>query len=371
MSAHHWCTLVVVSQDSKKDSESAAGSEAVLFEAARLFFEEYRLSVPGGSPGYSGSVFAQVDSSGKRWLLRRWPIGFDEGRLRFIHRALLESRASGFRGVPRLARTERGQTIVRIGGRLYEAQERITGAPLSAQPPAGGTVPNEAVRTSFGHRLALAEALARFHRSTSRLRPEPEHDADPLPERLHKLSDEVEARREALVEGARSRARGEECEIALRWLELLSHAVSVAREASEKFFGDPGKNVLCHGDLWPSHVHFDGEVFVGFADFESLAFASPALDLAQLVAHFGGWDAREDVVRSYERLAPFGERNRAALPLEAVADLAGEGLWSLEALYGESSGETTRVQGAAHRSNLRVLLECLEDASREAEAVAG
>ena len=245
------------------------------------------------------------------------------------------------------------------------------GAALRTALGAGGPGPNEAVRASLGRRLALAEVLAQFHRSASRLRPEPEHEADPLPERLFELSAEVEARRAALAEGARWCARGEERAIALRWLGMLPHAVSTAREVSEKLFGDPGKNVLCHGDLWPAHIHFDDSAFAGFTDFQSLSFASPALDLAQLVAHFGGWAAREDVVRSYERLAPFGERDRAALPLEAVADLAGEGLWSLEALYGEYSGETTRAQGAAHRSNLRVLVECLEDASREAEAVAG
>jgi hypothetical protein len=33
--------------------------------------------------------------------------------------------------------------------------------------------------------------------------------------------------------------------------------------------------------------------------------------------------------------APLGERDRGAMPVEAVANLAGEGSWSLEALYGD------------------------------------
>jgi Ser/Thr protein kinase RdoA (MazF antagonist) len=91
--------------------------------------------------------------------------------------------------------------------------------------------------------------------------------------------------------------------------------------------------VLCHGDLWPAHVYFDGEDFVGFVDFESLVFAPSALDLAQLIAHFGGWGTRGVVLGAYERITPLGERCRSALqrelPQELVADLVGEGLWAL------------------------------------------
>jgi hypothetical protein len=81
------------------------------------------------------------------------------------------------------------------------------------------------------------------------------------------------------------------------------------------------------------HLYFDGDDFVGFVDFESLVFAPSALDLAQLIALFGGWGTRGVVLGAYERITTLGERCRSALqrelPLELVADLVGEGLWAL------------------------------------------
>lgn len=100
-----------------------------------------------------------------------------------------------------------------------------------------------------------------------------------------------------------------------------------------------------------------------------MVFASAALDLAQLVGHFGDWDVRKGVLEAYEKIAPLGERCRGALPLEMVAGLAGEGLWSLRTLHGQPSSETNPVQREAHVLNLDVLLGCLEEASGEAEKI--
>ncbi len=338
---------------------------------ARSFFGECRLCVLGGSPGYSGSLFARVDSSGGRWVLRRWPEGFGERRLRFIHRALLESRERGFQGVPRLAQTREGETVVKVAGRLHDAQEWLSGRPLAAQRLGGGPVPNVAARLSRGRLVVLAEAVGRFNGSTARLRPQHDYEADPLTRRLGELANAAEGSLEALRAGVRLRADGAHRRTASRWLEVLPRALRTAREASLRLPSDGGAQVLCHGDLWPAHVRFEGDDFVGLTDFESLAFAPPALDLAQLVAHFGGWEARVEVLRSYGRLAPLGERCRAALSLEVVGDLASEGLWSLEALYAEPSSEVAGAQRAAHAHNLRALLGYLEEACAEAETVAG
>ena len=110
---------------------------------------------------------------------------------------------------------------------------------------------------------------------------------------------------------------------------------------------------------------------MGFADFESVTFAPPAIDLAQLLAHFGGCEIRGELLCSYGLFAPLTEWCRAELSLEVVADLASEGLWSLEALYAEPSSELTRAQKTAHAHNLRALLGCLEGACVEAEVLAG
>jgi Ser/Thr protein kinase RdoA (MazF antagonist) len=233
-------------------------------------------------------------------------------------------------------------------------------------------VPNVAARLSQWHLVVLAEAVARFHRSTSRLRPEADYQSSPLSRRLGELIEAAEGSREDLRAGVRHRASGVLQRTASRWLELLPMALQIAYEAVLRLPDEEGSQVLCHGDLWPAHVRFKGDDFVGFADFESLAFAAPVLDLAQLVGHFGGWEIREKVVRSYEQISCLDERSRAALALEVVADVASEGLWSLGVLYTEPSSEVTRrAQWAAHTHNLLVLLGCLEEACAAAETVAG
>ena len=356
--------MAVVEHGPTRDSDA-------LLEAARSFFRDYRLDVLGDSPGYSGSGFGRVETSCGTWLLRRWPPGFEKGRLRFVHRALLESRSGGFRGVPRLAKTVDGDTIVRVAGHLYDAQEWTVGRPLSDAPKGDGPSPNLAVRSSSEKLLALAEAVARFHASTSRLHPEGEHEVDPLTRRLDELDRELAGRLRGLQSGVRAHAGEAQRRIVSGWLDLLPVALGTARETSLGLPSDGASLVLCHGDLWPAHTHFWGQDFAGFTDFEAMAFAPPSLDLAQLVAHFGGWEIRAELVSYYERFAPLTERHRVTLPLEVVADLAGEGLWSLEALYAEPLATATGAQRKAHEYNLRALLGYLEKAFGEAEALAG
>jgi hypothetical protein len=358
-----WYTLAVVEHSPTSEPEA-------LREAARFFFGECRPDILGESPGYSGSTFARVETSTGTWLLRRWASDFGERRLRFVHRALLESRSRGFWGVPKLAKTGDGDTVVRVGGRLYDAQEWTTGQSLSSQRPGEGPVPNVAVRVSPARLVALAGAVARFHVSTAYLRPEGDYKVESLTRRLGKLGNAAEGSLEGLRAGVSHRADGVHRRTASGWLELLPRALRAAREASLRLPCEKGSHVLCHGDLWPAHVRFKGDDFMGFADFESLAFAPPTLDLAQLVAHFGGWETRAEMVRSYEWFAPLGDRSWAALSLEVVADLASEGLWSLEALYAMPLSEVAGAQRAAHAHNLRTLLGYLEEACVEAEILA-
>jgi Ser/Thr protein kinase RdoA (MazF antagonist) len=351
---------------------STPGSVAAsLREAARAFFPRgCAVAILGGS-GYSGSAFARVEASGRSWCLRGWPVGFEGERLRFIHRALLEIRSDGFRGVPDLASTTAGETVAEVSGRLYDAQEWMAGSPLCAATENGWTgepMPNLAVRPSPRRLHALTQALARLHRAGARRTGRPEREPDRLSQRLDTLAGESEQRLPHLTRTVRAGNANEDREVASRWLELLPGALAAAHQASEALPDeDRGTRVVCHSDLWPAHVWFAGEAFVGFTDFESLTFASPALDLAQLVTHFADWESRDDVVRSYESIAQLQEGDRAALPIEAVADLANEGIWSLSALYGESLPQASPAQEAVHRTNLRALLVSLAQATEEAK----
>ena len=135
--------------------------------APRFFGEPHEISPCGASSGFSGSTFARVETAGASWCLRGWPAGFEAERLRFIHRALRHSRASGFSGVVRSATTrDEGATMLDLGDRLFDAQEWLPGEPLSGRPAWDVPVPN-VVRPLSQERLSsLTGALARFHRST-------------------------------------------------------------------------------------------------------------------------------------------------------------------------------------------------------------
>ena len=292
--------------------------------------------------------------------------------MRFVHRVLSASRASGFTGVPELAKTEGGETVLGLAGRLYDAQEWLAGEPLSRTRADEGPTPNMVMSLSPARIADLAATLARFHRSTAHLSAASGNDTSALSLRLARATEVVAARYEALSIEAKSTAEGEERSVALRWLELLPGAVEAAREASEMLpEAGPEDYVVCHGDLWPAHVHFDGGTFVGFTDFESVCFASPVLDLAQLALHFGGWGTQQYVLRSYETVASLAGRDRFALPVEAVVDLAAEGYWSLEALYGNASSRTTSAQRATHVINLRELVGSLELIAAEMRRLGG
>jgi hypothetical protein len=74
----------------------------------------------------------------------------------------------------------------------------------------------------------------------------------------------------------------------------------------------------------------------------------------------------EEIFRAHESASPAGDETRAALPVEAVADLVGEGLWSLGALYGRAERGPDAAQRAAHLESLAGLISPLESASTEA-----
>ena len=258
-----------------------------LYEAASRFFRgPHRLSSLGNSTGSSGSVLARLETNSGSWCLRGWPPGFEEERLRFVHWALLRSRDGGFSGVPKLATTREGETVLNLGGRLFDAQEWLPGEPLSGEPLWNASVPNVVCPLKPAVLSSLTGAVARFHGSTAGLKPESDQQGESVFEILAEVSREAELRPEALCAGVLARPKAESRSVALRWLELLPAVLSRAESGLRRHLaGAPSASTLCHGDLWAPHVHFDGRTFAGLVDFESLCFGSPAFDLAQLILH--------------------------------------------------------------------------------------
>jgi hypothetical protein len=185
-------------------------------------------------------------------------------------------------------------------------------------------VPNVTCGVPPAGLAALDEAMARFHGSTSGLSPKPGERAAPLPERLRGLEERTSGRAESLRRAARAQGNSEEYDTARRWLAVLPPALEAARRAVCRLRPGATSEVLCHADLWPAHVRFEGGSFAGFADFESLAFASPAMDLAQFVGHFGGWRTVGTVLGAYGASARLKEGDIVSLAPEAVADLSAE-----------------------------------------------
>lgn len=315
----------------------------------------------GGSSGMSGSVFARVESRGAVWCLRGWSPGLSPDRLRFVHRILLQSRAEGFDGVPALAETYDGDTAVEIGGRIFDVQEWLSGEPLSGRRAWGISVPNVALKVEPAKLSALARATAAFHQSTEALRPDHQSETLTLRERLETHAARAVTEVGPLYEVVRATSDGEEHGISSRWLQLLPEAIKSAEDTLKRYpSGALATSTLCHGDLWAPHVNFSGPDFVGWTDFESLHFGTAATDLAQLILHFNGWGSRETVLRAYGEVRALAPEEEAILPAEAVADLAFEGVWALERLYGGGQALSTDEK-TAHRTNLRVLLESLEE----------
>jgi Ser/Thr protein kinase RdoA (MazF antagonist) len=326
-----------------------------LLTAARHFFGPAARIAAGLPVGFSGSDLARVEVGGRVWCLRRWTPGLPAARLRAIHRALEWSRAEGFAGVPALARTPEGDTILALDGALYDAQGWMPGVSAEGSAPRRARHPNLVRRLPPTQVVVVARQLASFHAS---LRALPVDEADTRWEpdgQLARVAADLEVQCARLASAVER--DGDPDGLANRWLRLLPQVVGVARRVLRDHqpgaWDAPG---ICHGDLWARHIFFDGEQFAGFVDFEGLVRASPALDLAGVILHCGEWRRRENVLDAYTEVAPLDAAARALLPAAAALDLAAEGLWALERCYASGCGPTER---GAHRANLGALLDPL------------
>jgi Ser/Thr protein kinase RdoA (MazF antagonist) len=329
-----------------------------LYLAAEAFFAApYTCIFLGASSGFSGSAFARVEAKNGTWCLRRWPLGTAPATLSFIHAGLLHSRSRGFRGVPRVAATATGETVVHLDNIAFDAQEWVTGASLAPAIGEESPVPNPVCPLSPEHLVQLAAALADFHQSTSDLSPPPSARRPSLAERLTVMGHELERQQVTLEAWIRIEPSDALRELARAWLTLLPDAIAraIARSAPHATLPEAAGAVI-HGDLWAPHVFFAGASFSGFVDFESLAWDAPAVDLAQLILHFNGWDERAAVLNVYGDHRALTATEHALLPAAAVLDLAGEGLWSLGILAAAAGRPPHRDR---HVANLQALFHSL------------
>jgi Ser/Thr protein kinase RdoA (MazF antagonist) len=313
--------------------------------AAAFFSGPYSCTLLGTSSGFSGSTFARVETNDGPWCLRRWPLETAPATLSCIHAVLRHSRSRGFRGVPRVAATAAGETVVCLDDFSFDAQEWVTGAALAASTSGASPVPNSVFPLSPESLVQVAAALADFHRSTSDLSPPPIARRPSLAQRLTAVGHDLERQRLA-IEAWAGAEPGDE----LRELARAAALPAASANLSE------GTGAFVHGDLWAPHVFFSEASFSGFIDFESLAWDAPAVDLAQLILHFNGWDERAAVLEAYGDHRALTATDHALLPAAAVLDLAGEGIWSLGILAVATGQPPHRDR---HIANLRALFPSL------------
>ena len=326
--------------------------------AAEAFFAAAHSCTPlGQSSGFSGSALARIETAGERWRLRRWPAETTPETLQFIHTVLRHSRARGFLGVPRLAATAAGETVVYRDGRCFDAQAWVAGAPLTIPADITAMTPNRVCPLAPEQLATMATGVAGLHRSTSDLSPPPSSRRPSLAQRLAAVAQAFDRQRVAIEAWAYAEPDGVLRQLAEAWLSVLPEAISRAAAIPAAMAVPPDATCAAvHGDLWGPHVFFDGPSFTGFVDFESLVWDAPAIDLAQVILHFNGWKERALVLDAYTAYRPLTTLDHQLLPAAAVLDLADEGLWALGTLAA-AAGQLPHRDG--HIANLRALFASL------------
>lgn len=308
-----------------------------LDEAARSFFPD----ATAVTRVAGGDHLVRVDTPAGAWGVRRWPATALAERLAFIHAVLRHARGAGIDAVPSVAALPppRHETVLTVGGRRYDAQTWLPGRPhgrgLAVQAPTGERVNVPGPLTPLLS-SALVETIASIHEATVGI---PRGGAPVVS--LEGVFGAVQrawgAHRDRLrpVAGTTPPIQ--------RWLRVGERALPAARAA---FQGAPElwqeSPIVGHHDLWPAHalVAPGGEPagperLSGLVDWERAAYASPLLDLAQLVTHFAGWsaDAAEAVLSAYVAVRPLAPEARRLLPAVAALDLVAEAGWLLSIAY--------------------------------------
>ncbi len=341
--------------------ESLTEVAADLRDAALAFFPE----ATSLQPVPSSDDLARVEDGSGTWCVRRWPAGIPAARVRFVHAVLLEARRAGLRVVPGVAETSTGERrdVIAAGGRLYDAQGWLPGRPLGrrvVETALSGTRVNLPGTLPPVPLQDLIETVARFHVASEPLALRVDAPRAPLSAVAAAVWRSWSGHRERL------RAAASRNPPVQRWIRVGERALPAAGAALEAAPDQwTGMPVVGHHDLWPAHVLFsrrdDDERLTGLVDVSDLAAGSPLLDLAHLVAHFGGWspDAAEAALGTYGAIRALTPEERRLLPAVVALDLVAEAGWLL-VVANERRGREDPPVSSALRTGAEALLASLE-----------
>lgn len=353
-----------VPSGTKAPTTSDAQPPEDIRQAASAFFPNASRVTPFGDD------LLRVDDASGIWKLRRWRQGATQERVRFVHETLRAARSAGVDVVPETAPLAdgSGSGVYVLRDRVYDAETWLPGAPLAQIAQEAG--PNgEHVNLPVMIRPAAWEmtiqAVASLHAATQTTAWRRGTPAMPL--------EAVGAASRRAWEYHRQKLRpiAPRHPIIQRWIRTAERAIYAALAALE---AAPelarAVDVAGHHDLWPSHVLWlrggrDGgggpARLGGIIDFAEAATGSPLLDLAHLVAHFGGWTAEraETAMGIYGDVRRLTPDERRLLPAVATLDLIAEAGWLLTIAFALPE-RAEQAASSQLRMGATALIESLE-----------
>jgi aminoglycoside phosphotransferase (APT) family kinase protein len=354
-------------QETSLLSATPAVSEDLL-QAARVFFPDY--TAAEAIPGHLDVV--KITTPATTGRVRRWPSGVLATDIAFSHEVMAAARDAGLSPVPRLASspTAPNEPSLRIGGRRFDAQEWLPGAP---PPRSEAAWPNPEDRIDIPVVLspaafsAVIAAAARLHDATTTIA-----TRHGIPTALlSMLPGAVRQAHGRHLAALRARARREPA--VQRWLATGERLMAAAEPIVLATPEDPGLLAsVVHLGLWPAHVLLEGDALTGLLGWERVAAGSPLLDIAQATLRLQGWsdESVEVALGAYGEARSLSPEERRLLPAVAALDAVATTGRLLEQTY--AVDETARPPTAL-RAAIDMMLRSMTalDRSLTAQATVG
>ena len=318
------------------------------------------LTIAGQFPGSSNIVavagrpqLVQFDAEDGRWLIRGLSSEQTEGlitsRNQFLAQPMIA--ATGVGPIPHpshaAGRAEDApyEVVSYLPGTSWAVNGRLMldghGLHRPLPPPRGGL-------------SELTAQIARFHLASE------ESQAGLLPRVTIRDYQRIQRQRWQTVKDQIDASRVREVHIE-RWKSASQRDIFASWDVLEAAgFLESIPLVATHGDLWPTHVVAD-QATVRVVDWRTASYASPLVDVAQLIARFNGWHAStlEEVIGSYLAVRTLSADERRLLPVFGALDLAVETGHLLAEAYVADIDQTSHYAELA-RSGAGEMLTSLE-----------
>lgn len=240
--------------------------------------------------GLSGSDVWRLTSEAGDWAIRRWPAGYPEDRLNWVHQIL--GGLPNSLPVPIPLRTNIRQSYVPRGESLWNVEPWMPGAANFWHEPSEKKL------------AAAVRALADFHSTVKRWSSGPRL-VPAIADRIDALNQHADSLRN--YTSAIGGFTGELVEICRETLAAATSQVRRWQRALSEVAGAKSILIPCIRDLWHDHVLYTEDRVTGLIDFGSMRLDSIATDIARLVGSLVGsderlWRVAMDVYRSAGQL---------------------------------------------------------------------